>query len=610
MRRITLKKTFALLFMLNSLLLSAQDFKVDGIYYNIISAEDNTVAVTFHKDAAHNPNKCYSGVVKIPSSVTYKKKNYKVVAIGYSAFSGNNIERVEIADGVEDIGENAFKACSSLTYIKIPKSLKNIYAGAFDGCNALDKVDIEDLASWCKINFGTSGTPMLIADNLLLKGEILTEIVIPDGVTEIKDMTFSGCNNVKSIKIPEGITKIGSAAFLGCESLTTLELPKSLETIGNGAFINCSGITNVVIPEGVKIISDGAFGNCSNLVHVEIPEGVIKIGTAAFSSCSALKNIEFPKSLTSLGNNAFENCVAIESVEIPNKVTEIPNEAFINCKALKSVTIPSSVAKIGKKAFFDCSPTLSLYIDDLSAWCRVEREFLSFPLFKQSELYLNGELLTELVIPDGVKEIRSETFEGCVHIKSVVIPESVTKIGSLAFRECTNLVNVEIPNSVLFIGDGAFSRCSSLTSITIPENVEIGRGIIVECENLKTVKQGDKILTKEEIASKMREAVYQVVEQQPEFPGGMSALMKYLRDNMNYPRVCKKNKIQGKTYVHFIVGSDGTIRDVEVQRSSGDVYLDKEAVRVVKSMPKWNPGRQDGKAVAVEFTLPIVFRLK
>ena len=100
------------------------------------------------------------------------------------------------------------------------------------------------------------------------------------------------------------------------------------------------------------------------------------------------------------------------------------------------------------------------------------------------------------------------------------------------------------------------------------------------------------------------------VEQQPEFPGGMQALMKYLRDNMNYPGVCKKNKIQGKTYVHFIVGSDGVIRDVEVQRSSGDVYLDKEALRVVKSMPKWNPGRQDGKAVAVEFTLPIVFRLK
>ena len=106
------------------------------------------------------------------------------------------------------------------------------------------------------------------------------------------------------------------------------------------------------------------------------------------------------------------------------------------------------------------------------------------------------------------------------------------------------------------------------------------------------------------------EQIYQVVEQQPEFPGGMQALMKFLRDNIQYPRISRENNSQGKTYVNFVVNTDGSIQDVEVMKSSGDVYLDKEAIRVVKTMPKWNPGKQAGKAVRVRFTLPVSFRLQ
>ena len=95
---------------------------------------------------------------------------------------------------------------------------------------------------------------------------------------------------------------------------------------------------------------------------------------------------------------------------------------------------------------------------------------------------------------------------------------------------------------------------------------------------------------------------YQVVEKQPEFPGGMKALMRYLRDNI------KQNGSQGRTFVNFVVNTDGSIQDVTVLRSSGDVELDNEAVRVVSSMPKWKPGESQGKAVSVRFTLPVTFR--
>ena len=106
------------------------------------------------------------------------------------------------------------------------------------------------------------------------------------------------------------------------------------------------------------------------------------------------------------------------------------------------------------------------------------------------------------------------------------------------------------------------------------------------------------------------EPILQIVEQMPEFPGGMAALMKYLKENINYPRISRENGSQGKAFINFVVNTDGSIQDIEVLRSSSDPYLDKEALRVVGGMPKWNPGKQAGKAVRVRFTLPVTFRLK
>ena len=106
------------------------------------------------------------------------------------------------------------------------------------------------------------------------------------------------------------------------------------------------------------------------------------------------------------------------------------------------------------------------------------------------------------------------------------------------------------------------------------------------------------------------EEIYQVVEQVPEFKGGMDALMKYLSSNINYPKEAKDKNIQGKSLIRFVVEKDGSITDVEVARSSGNDLLDQESLRVVKSMPKWNPGKQSGRAVRTRFVLPVMFRLQ
>ena len=104
------------------------------------------------------------------------------------------------------------------------------------------------------------------------------------------------------------------------------------------------------------------------------------------------------------------------------------------------------------------------------------------------------------------------------------------------------------------------------------------------------------------------EQIFQVVEDDPLFPGGIQELMKYLQKNIKYPSICQEQGIQGRVIVQFVVEKDGSIADVQVIKAVNP-YLDKEAVRVVSTMPKWSPGKQRGKPVRVRFTLPVTFCL-
>ena len=260
---------------------------VDGVtwYYETFSSGGKTCVRIISGSVK------YAGDLKTPSSLS----GYPVTAINSSAFYGcTGLTSVTMPEGVTSIGSYAFYGCSGLTSVTIPEGVTSIGSDAFEDCSGLMRVNITDLEKWCGISFGSAyANPLYYAHHLYLKGEEVTDLVIPVGVTSIAYSAFYGCSGLTSVTIPEGVTSIGDKAFYNCSGLTSVTIPEGVTSIGDKAFYNCSGLTSVTIPEGVMSIGSYAFSGCSGLTSVTIPSSVTSIGYRAFRDCSGLRSVEF-----------------------------------------------------------------------------------------------------------------------------------------------------------------------------------------------------------------------------------------------------------------------------------------------------------------------------
>ena len=433
--------------MLTALLLSlttaAQVFEQDNIYYRIDSCRAIVTSGMYP----------YIGDVIIPETISRNDTVYPVIAIDRAAF----------------------RDCSDLTSISIPRTVTAIGEHAFAGCTALDSVDIGDLGVWCGIDFESeTANPCYYAHRLFLEGMEIVDLVISDSVSKISSFAFSGCSSINSVSIPGAVREIGAAAFSNCSSLTSMHVDRSNPVYDSRDSCNAiiwterdiliAGCRNSVIPSGVTAIGGWAFYACTGLTSIYIPNSVTEIGFEAFYRCSSLIGVNIPNSVTNIGYQAFYGCTSLRQIHIPASVRGIGESAFEYCPSLSSMSVASGNPRYDSRD--ECNAIIETGDNTLLAGCC--NTVIPPTVTTIGDYAFSGcSTLPNVDIPVGVTAVGDYAFRGCSSLRSATLPTGLTSIGASAFYECAALGQVEIPSTVESIGGFAFERCPAIHSMSV-----------------------------------------------------------------------------------------------------------------------------------------------
>ena len=341
-----------------------------------------------------------------------------------------------VKDGTTQISSKAFAGCVGMSSITIPKSLLEIGTDAFWGCINLASVHVSDLTAWCNITFLENSNPLKMAHHLFMNDTEITDLTIPENVTNIAGSTFEECNGLKSVTFGESVRIIGGGAFRGCESLISIILPDSLSCIGDNAFTDCTSLLSAIIPKHCKYIGYRAFSGCTNLMSIVIPQSATSIGYNSFSSCSNLEDVYCYIKPSSASFSSFFNEIYYKGI-------------FLNSSTSTAILhVPASA--------------LHLY-ETHEPWSQFE-EIVKLPTYNliytvDNEIYATyeieeDEIISEKNTPPIIPIKESYTFDGWSEIPEKMPAHDVTITGTFTYIDAIEDVSSDDGDYLIFTIDG------------------------------------------------------------------------------------------------------------------------------------------------------------
>ena len=405
------KKSVFLLLSLLSLCQTAAGyvFERGGIYYGWTNTNRKAVEVTYMKDNGDGTySSPYRGTVVVPAEVEYGGKTYPVEAVGSYAFANcqEELDSIILSEGITELSGNAFYNCG-VRYLNIPSSVYLMRRNPFVRCPRLEEVVIED-----------SYFPLPLPENL-------------SGSEEMMEGLFHSCPALKRVYIGRTLDYDASEQYGPFHGLTNLE--------------------EVTIGEEVEELDQNLFAGCTGLK------------TVYYNAYSA----EF--SHTHLNRSPFGKGSAVEQMIVGESVRNIPTGFCKNNTSLRSVTVRPhdfpNLRTFGTEAFSGCTQLEEVHIEDLAGWCSATFASESAnPLSPGADLYVNGELVRTLQIPDSTY-IQSYAFAGCTSVEEILIPASVRSVYSGAFAECTSLRKLVVEGDLTIMGADFLSGCTALEEL-------------------------------------------------------------------------------------------------------------------------------------------------
>lgn len=422
---------------------------------------------------------CGFKAVQIPRQLTSVATG-KIDGVEYGPFAGGKLETVSFGTLINTIPDNLCMNTTSLQKIELQSvkaSLRTIGKNAFKGCTSVEEVTIPK--------------GILTVSNSAFEGcSGLTDVTI--AAKTINAKAFAECKNLKAVKMEEGVTTIQGMAFANTQ-ISAVTIPSTLTTAGTtkegtiekGPFAGTMIATvhgqtedsteaqegATILPE-TKKIPDNLFLDCTSIIDVQIPETVTEIGQKAFKDASSVENVTFAvntetgkvKGVEKIGISAFDGCSSLQELVLPETVTEVLQGAFANEGALVKADISraASLKKWDKESFKGDTALAEVVLPTAGGITAIPDGAFA------GCTSLTGE---NLKIPKNIVTITANAFKES-GLKKLYIPNQVTTIGASAFEACKNLEDVHISNNISIISQSTFKNCEKLEKIEIPVKVE------------------------------------------------------------------------------------------------------------------------------------------